>query len=87
MNTHQLECVINCDCVLRKHVLGIYAKNELTERLANHIVRTSQSSAVAIVVNTDNTNSPGQHWFAIYIEPQIVEIFDSIKSSYSLKEV
>lgn len=70
MNTIELRKIIQCDQVLNKVFIGIFASNQL-----NHTVRKKPT---AMIVNTDPTTRPGQHWVAMYFDTNgTVDYFDS----------
>ena len=70
MNTSQLECCIKCDEVLAPRVIGVFASNRLS------MVGVKQS--YGLIVNTDKSSDPGQHWCAIYNDGHgHLEFFDS----------
>ena len=73
MNTSQLQCMIACDPMLRDGVLGVFAADQLP--------RTVPFKPCGVIVNTDNSNQPGTHWLAFYIQPNSVECFDSYGQS------
>lgn len=74
MNTSQLQCVIDCDPEMKKHISGVYAANELP-----HIIWKPSNGFIA---NTDPIYSPGQHWIAFYFnENGFMEFFDSYGNS------
>ncbi len=77
MNTRQLECIIQCDPILRHHVLGVFALNHLTKDLARRMTRGNILPS-AIIVNTERAHEDGQHWFAVYVNEESIEIFDSL---------
>jgi len=70
MNTRQLECVINCDSVMKDKVIGVYARDQIPTRI--------ESFPCGLIVNTDKSYLPGRHWLAFYFESKDkVEFFDS----------
>jgi len=70
MNTKQLECVINCDSIMKNNVLGVYARNQIPK----HIV----TFPCGFIVNTDNSDLAGTHWLAFYFQSKDKsEFFDS----------
>ena len=70
MDSAQLECCINCDPVLRSHVIGVYA----ADRLPIHVFH----GQIGLIVNTDIHSKPGRHWCAIYSDGQgQIDFFDS----------
>ena len=67
MNTSQLECCIKCDEILTARVIGIFA----LDRIPNVPIH------YGLIVNTDKSTTPGQHWYAIFDGHGHVEFFDS----------
>lgn len=60
---------IEKDPYARKTFIGVYAKDKLP---------SIQSYPCSLVVNTDPSTKPGQHWLAIYFgKDKSSEIFDS----------
>ena len=53
--------------------LGVYASNTLP------II--PRNKKIALIVNTDPANKPGQHWCAFYFTPSSVYFFDSYGNS------
>lgn len=60
MNTGQLGCVIKCDEIMSKVVIGVYPY----DRLPRYINEVPQG----VIVNTDAHDGPGDHWVALYID-------------------
>lgn len=52
-----------------KRFIGVFPRNNLPSNLS--------SSANALIINTDSSSEPGEHWVAIYIENKKGEYFDS----------
>ena len=70
MNTNQIQCVIDCDSVLKYKVLGVFARNQIPKRV--------DSFPCGFIVNTDNSDQPGTHWLAFYLKSENeTELFDS----------
>lgn len=67
MNTKQLENVLGRICKTTTH--GVYACDTLP---------ATENYPALYIVNTDDSNLPGQHWIAIYLEStHFGEYFDS----------
>jgi hypothetical protein len=71
MNTSQLQCCIDCDPLLSKHVLGVFA--------ADRLPRMSVQYPRGFIANTDDHVKSGTHWCAFYIPAasSVVEFFDT----------
>ena len=64
---------------LNNYFIGVFPFNKIPKFLKVHHFA---------ICNTDNSNSPGQHWFAIYKSSKdVLEVFDplSVDSSKRLK--
>ena len=60
------------DQLLGDSFLGVYSVNGLPS------IHPTRKGPVTLIVNTDTTNLPGQHWIAIYIDKDNTgEVFDS----------
>ena len=73
MNTSQLQCVISCDPVLRNNVLGVFAADQLPNKLPSY--------PCGFLANTDLSSQPGTHWLAFFVYNDTVECFDSFGQS------
>jgi hypothetical protein len=70
MNTSQLQCCIDCDPLLAKHVIGVFAADRLPRSLTRY--------PCGFIANTDNYSQPGTHWCVFYFTaPGVVEFFDT----------
>lgn len=70
MDTRTLRCIVKCDPVLSKQVVGIFALNEIPDQISNF--------PAAFIVNTDKKGEPGTHWLAMYFPSKDkAEFFDS----------
>lgn len=70
MNTSQIQCCINCDPILKKHVVGVFA--------ADRLPFTIHRFPCGFIANTDNYSKPGMHWCGFYFDrPGHGEFFDS----------
>lgn len=70
MNTRQILDVINSDPVMRKIVIGVFARDQIPHKFHNF--------PCGFIVNTDTSDRPGKHWLAFYMESKNnVEFFDS----------
>lgn len=79
MNSHQLKCATDCDVELRRNILGIFAADQLPQKIPNE--------PFGLIVNIDPHYKPGRHWIALYVQRGEVEAFDSygnLPSHYSL---
>jgi hypothetical protein len=57
MNTEQLLCIIDQDCMMRRYVAGVYASDELPE--IGHY-------PFGGILNTAPSSKSGQHWIAFF---------------------
>lgn len=76
MYTDKIESYIKRDRFAKMHFLGVFARDKLPE--INHY-------PVSVVINTDPSYLPGQHWVAFYIDKnKKCSFFDSFgqKPSY-----
>ena len=70
MNTSQLQCMIDCDPLLNKRVVGVYAADQLPTRVVKH--------PYGFIANTQGHQLPGEHWCAFYDDGQgHILFFDS----------
>lgn len=69
MNTSQLQCMIECDPILRDNVVGVYAADQLP-------VKTMQRP-YGFIANTDIHLMQGHHWCAFFHDGYDLEFFDS----------
>ena len=74
MNSDQPRCMINCDEVMKKVVVGVYARDEIPFK--------TERSFYCFVSNTDNSNQEGQHWVAFFVtSPSSGFFFDTLLRS------
>lgn len=70
MNTNQLQCVIDCDHIMRRVISGVYARDQIPTMINKY--------PYGFIVNTDTSNRPERHWLAFYCESEgTMELFDS----------
>ena len=70
MNSQQLQCVINCDKVMKKIVLGVFARDQIPD--------SRSSTPYGFIFNTDSSDQKGTHWLAVFIDANNKgEFFDS----------
>ena len=70
MDTSQLECMIDCDVILKDSVIGVFAADRLPRGLPR--------GAFGFIANTDIHTKPGKHWCAFYSDNgRDVDFFDS----------
>ena len=70
MKTSQLLKALGEHRETRDIFLGVFPSDKLPKAISRH--RT-----IALVVNTDPSYKPGQHWCAFYITPSTVYFFDA----------
>ena len=68
MNTKELNAVLYADPLVRYG--GTRARDQVPRGLVRNL-------PVSYVFNTDNSESPGSHWVAVYLTESRVEYFDS----------
>ena len=69
MNTSQLQCCIDCDPMLQKTILGVFAADQLPNDLV---------FPCGFIANTDNHFMEGRHWCTFYFpNSTTIEYFDS----------
>ena len=70
MNNLEIECSLLHNSITKQHFGGIYNVDTLP--------LTIHKKPCLIVMNTDLSSGPGEHWIAIYVTKQgICEFFDS----------
>lgn len=80
METEEIEDILYRDSFTGQYFRGVYACDQLS---GQHLPRPS-----ALVVNTDPSNKPGQHWVAIYITRDGTgEYFDSFGNGPSVSQI
>ena len=79
MDSNSLRCIMNCDPLLSKQVIGVF--------VADEIPKTVISFPEAWIINTDNKTEPGKHWVAFYIsykrDGEFFNRYDGKPSFYS----
>lgn len=75
MNTFQLNCVLNCDHVLKHMAKDVLAADQLPKAQLRQFPS-------AYIVNTEPSNMEGKHWVAFYFDSNgNGEFFDSYGNS------
>lgn len=70
MNTFQLTNILNTDSFTKRLFLGVYARDEVP-------IKVKYPSC--FIINTHNSNQPGEHWLAFFLNQDgSVEFFDPI---------
>lgn len=77
MNTKQINCIINCDPVMRRTILGVYAANTFPEHVP--------FLPFGFVVNSQNNNQNGQHWLCIFITSNQSGLYGYFIDSFALQ--
>ena len=73
MNTSQIQCCIDCNPLLKKSILGVYAADQLPVNL---------KFPCGFIANTDKHSKEGVHWCSFYFpNSTTVEYFDSYGKS------
>jgi len=67
MNAGEIESALRSDKFVDGVLVGVFAADQLPQK----------EFPGAYVVNTDESNQPGQHWVAFYTEKDTTECFDS----------
>lgn len=76
MNTKQLACAIDIDSQIKKAVIGVYAADE---------INSIKLQRFGIIINTDPSYLPGQHWIVMFLnEHNVLEYFDSMANTQKL---
>lgn len=70
MNTRRLECMIECDPVLKRRVMGVYAMDRLPDA-------RKRETPYGLIANIDGHEKSGTHWIAMYFTEKDGEFFDS----------
>ena len=69
MNTLQIQKILERDVYANKYFCGVYPKDKLPKKL---------NFPSLMVINTDKSNEPGEHWIALYCDKNgKCEFFDS----------
>lgn len=74
MKGSEIWCAVQCDPTLRRHVMGVYARNNLPSTIPWHL----RTQGLAFIVNTEPSNKQGRHWIVIVMEGNKAEVFDSL---------
>ena len=69
MDTNTLRCIVNCDPVLSKKVIGVFSADQIPQSISSY--------PSAFIINTDRKRDPGTHWLAFYVTGHRGEFFDS----------
>lgn len=70
MNTFEIVNIIEQDLILNKVFAGVFSRDKLPEKI--------ETKPAALIVNTDLSHEPGQHWVAMYFDSNKgVDYFDS----------
>ena len=84
MDAEQIEDYILQNESLTANFCGVYAIDELAKdftacavKLKKQITHNSDCKLPFVIVNTDPSNKPGQHWFVAILLKESVFIFDS----------
>lgn len=67
MNTDQLDCIINCDELMKDRIVGVFAADQMPK-----IIRKRPTG---FICNTETRNEKGAHWIAFYVNEQRRGIF------------
>ena len=71
MDTKQLHHKMQSDFHMKNDCWGVFARDELPKDLLPG----------GYIVNTDNKDKPGQHWIALWVEKEYLDIMDSLGNS------
>lgn len=70
MDTSQLKCMIKCDCVLNRRIIGVFS--------ADNLPRVLPQTPFGFIANTDIHTKSGQHWCAFFSDIRgHVDFFDT----------
>lgn len=79
MNTHQIQCAIDCEQEMSKQIIGVFAADQIPFH---------RSTPFGFIVNTDPQSLPGKHWIACYVDSNnVLEIFDSYGNSSNIRSL
>ena len=68
LNTRQLEAILRTDAYTRRTFRGVFARNMLPKTI---------TYPACLVVNTETSRGPGEHWIALYYDQGgLCEFFD-----------
>lgn len=74
MNTQQLQCIINCDSLMKNRVLGVFPFDKIPDKYDHR--------PLGLIINIDNSEQAGRHWIAVYFDSHgLGELFDSYGNS------
>jgi hypothetical protein len=69
MDSLQITKLLTKDLITKKYFIGVLARDKLPKKV---------NWPSALILNTDNSNQPGEHWLAIYYDENgVCEFFDS----------
>ena len=69
MNSLEITRILMKDEVTKKYFLGVFSRDTLPQKV---------HWPSALIINTDKSNQPGEHWLAIYYDENgTSEFFDS----------
>ena len=70
METSELNCMIQCDPVLNGQVIGVFAADQLPNKLPQ--------TPFGFIANTDMHSKPGRHWCGFFSHaPGHYDFFDT----------
>ncbi len=77
MNTQEINSLLsNYECFIGTYPRDVLPKNRI------------QSKPCAIIINTDESTKPGQHWVALFLRKDgVAEFFDSFGLSYIHEDI
>lgn len=76
MDSNQIRCMLSCDKKTRQKFIGVLALDEFKS-----FVQKNTLLEGLYVINSDNSDSPGRHWFMIFYDKDYLAFFDSFARS------
>ena len=69
MDNHQLMSIIRQETCLKRRIIGVYPRDRLPKLVKNPRV------PFGLIVNTDTSKGPGEHWVAIWVDSEGHAVF------------
>lgn len=62
MNTDQLDCIINCDELMKDTIVGVFAADQMPKTVKNRLM--------GFICNTETGYENGAHWIAFIVNAE-----------------